>query len=144
MLRIKKSLIEKINAHMEKIYPHEACGLIIGTIENEKVAKTFRPCTNLNRDRAEDRYELDPEEMLVVQQELEGGPLDIIGIYHSHPDHPSRPSRFDTDHAWPRYSYMIASVQKGAVVKLQSWELDEKATEFKEETIEIEGEESSR
>ena len=144
MLRIPKPLIEQIHAHMEETYPHEACGLIIGTMGNERVVEAFRPCTNLNKERAADRYELDPKDMLLAQREFENGPWDIIGIYHSHPDHPSRPSQFDTDHAWPGYSYIIGSVQNGSIARLQSWELNETERAFHEETVEIEGEESSR
>ena len=144
MLRIPKPLIEQVHAHMEETYPHEACGLIIGMMGKEKVVQAFRACTNLNKERAEDRYELDPKDMLLAQREFENGPWDIIGIYHSHPDHPSRPSQFDTDHAWPGYSYIIASVEKGSVAKMQSWELNETEGAFREETVEIEGEESSK
>lgn len=145
MLRIPKTVIEQIYTHMEKTYPEEACGLIIGTVgkQNEKVAETFRSCKNLNQERSEDRYELDPKDMLSVQQECENKPWDIIGIYHSHPDHPSRPSKFDTDHAWHGYSYLIVSVNKGNVENMQSWELSEIENIFNEESVEIEGEELS-
>ena len=75
--------------------------------------------------------------MLKVQRELDGGPWDIIGVYHSHPDHPSRPSGFDTDHAWPGYSYIIGSVEKGKMGSLESWELDQSGSAFEEEELEI-------
>ena len=75
--------------------------------------------------------------MLAAQQELDGGPWDIIGIYHSHPDHPSRPSQTDLNHAWPGWSYMIGSVDKGMLAKVQSWELNGAGDRFEEETMEI-------
>ncbi len=139
MLRIPKDVMNAIQGHMEETYPHECCGLIIGTIEGQaRVAATSWRCGNLNKERAVDRYELDPKDMLAAQKEFQDGLLDIIGIYHSHPDHPSRPSEFDTDHAWVGWSYMIGSVEKGKVGPVQSWELNESEHRFDEERIEIE------
>ena len=142
MLRIPKAVLNEIHAHMEETYPHECCGLIVGRGDSQvRVAETSRRCGNLNTERAVDRYELDPKDMLAVQHEFDGGPFDIIGIYHSHPDHPSQPSQFDTDHAWPGWSYMIASVNKGTVGSVQSWALNESEHRFDEERMEIEEEE---
>jgi proteasome lid subunit RPN8/RPN11 len=87
-----------------------------------------------------DRYELDPKDMLTAQQELEGSDQDIVGIYHSHPDHPSRASEFDRDHAWPGWSYMIGSVMKGQIDSVQSWILDPSGAQFQEESVEVEEE----
>jgi len=138
VLRIPKNVLDEIQAHMEETYPHECCGLIIGSVESDgRVAATSRRCGNLNTERAADRYELDPKDMLAAQQELEGGPLDIIGIYHSHPDHPSRPSQTDLNHAWPGWSYIIGSVEKGSVASVQSWALTEAADRFEEEVMDV-------
>jgi proteasome lid subunit RPN8/RPN11 len=141
MLTIPRPLLKQIHKHMEETYPHECCGLIIGTTGEKKAVELFRPCRNLNNERAADRYELDPRDMLVAQREFEEGPWDIIGIYHSHPDHPSKPSQFDTDRAWPGYSYIIGSVSNGSVEKLQSWELNESERKFYEEPLDIQEEE---
>jgi proteasome lid subunit RPN8/RPN11 len=103
--------------------------------KGRKVVHAFRKCRNLNTERAHDRYEMDPICMLQVQREFENSPWDIIGIYHSHPDHPSRPSQTDTDRAWPDYSYVIISVQKGTVAGAQSWVLDEREKRFLEESL---------
>jgi proteasome lid subunit RPN8/RPN11 len=139
MLRIPEQVMGQIHAHMEETYPHECCGLIIGTVDSQaRIASTSRRCGNLNTERAVDRYELDPKDMLAAQKEFEDGPLDIVGIYHSHPDHPSEPSQFDTDHAWPGWSYMIGSVEKGKIGPVQSWELNESEHRFDEERMEIE------
>jgi proteasome lid subunit RPN8/RPN11 len=138
MLRIPQAALDEIQAHMEATYPHECCGLIIGALEGAaRVAATSRRCRNLNTERAQDRYELDPKDMLAAQQELDGGPWDIIGIYHSHPDHPSRPSQTDLNHAWPGWSYMIGSVATGSVENIQSWELNSSGERFDEESMEI-------
>src|SRR5438093_11518818 len=103
---------------MESHYPHDCWGLLVGTLEGEtKVVHTFRKCRNLNVERAHDRYDMDPLCMLKTQREFENSPWDIIGIYHSHPDHPSGASQTDKDRARDAqafgYSYVIVSVQKG-------------------------------
>ena len=136
MIQIPSSILREIYDHIEASYPHECCGLMVGTLRAGKYAvHTFRKCRNLNTERAHDRYELDPLCMLKVQREFENGPWDIIGIYHSHPDHPSRPSQTDTDRAFPVYSYVIVSVQKGTVASAQSWVLNENEKKFYEEPL---------
>lgn len=141
MLRIGKRALEEIEAHMEETYPNECCGLIIGSVSggDRRAVRSWR-CGNLNTERAVDRYELDPRDMLRAERDLEGSDEDIIGIYHSHPDHPSRPSGFDRDHAWGGWSYVIGSVMGGRVASLQSWVLDEGAKRFDEEPVEVEEE----
>lgn len=143
MLKISHSLIRQIYDHTEASYPYECCGVMIGTMGETKVVYAFRTCKNLNKERAHDRYEMDPLDMLRAGREFEDSPWDIIGIYHSHPDHPSRPSQTDTDRAWPDYSYVIISVQRGIVGSTQSWVLDEKEHQFFEEPlVVVEGEET--
>ena len=131
--------MQKIYAHTEASYPNECCGVMIGTMGEPKVVFEFRTCKNLNTERARDRYEMDPLDMLKAEREFENSPWDIIGIYHSHPDHPSRPSQTDTDRAWPNYSYVIISVQKGTVAGANSWVLNEGERKFYEEPLVIEG-----
>ena len=129
-------VLREVYDHMESSYPNECCGLLIGTSDGQtRVAHTFRKCRNLNTERAHDRYEMDPLCMLQAQREFESGPWDIVGIYHSHPDHPSRPSQTDTDRAWPNWSYIIVSVQKGTVASAQSWVLNDVEKKFYEEPL---------
>jgi proteasome lid subunit RPN8/RPN11 len=128
MLKIPQAVLREIYDHTEASYPHECCGLIVGTTDGEtRVAHTFRKCRNLNTERAHDRYEMDPLDQLRTEREFGGDPWGIVGIYHSHPDHPSRPSQTDTDRAWVDYSYVIISVEKGAVASANSWVLNEMA-----------------
>src|SRR5205823_7548113 len=98
MIKIPPSLLREIYDHTEASYPNECCGVMIGTIDKDKnhTVHAFRTCKNLNKERARDRYDMDPLDMLRVEREFEKSPWDIIGIYHSHPDHPSRPSQTDT------------------------------------------------
>lgn len=142
MLKISEALMRQIYDHTEASYPYECCGLMIGTAGNPGVVHAFRTCRNLNTERARDRYEMDPEDQLRAQHEFAGGPWDIIGIYHSHPDHPSRPSETDTDRAWPGYSYVIISVRNGKVASANSWVLNESEHQFEEEPIVIKGDET--
>src|SRR5689334_2907276 len=136
MIKISSALVREVYDHTEQSYPYECCGLLIGTTDGQtRGAHAFRKCRNLNTERAHDRYEMDPLCMLSAQREFESGPWDIIGIYHSHPDHPSRPSQTDTDRAWPDWSYIIVSVAKGAVAGAQSWVLNESEKKFYEEPL---------
>jgi proteasome lid subunit RPN8/RPN11 len=141
MIKIPASLLRQIYDHTEESYPHECCGLLIGTTDKEKnhTVDAFRKCKNLNKERARDRYDMDPLDMLRAEREFENGPWDIIGIYHSHPDHPSRASQTDTDRAveigaWV-WSYVIVSVQNGTVASAQSWMLNESDKKFYEEPL---------
>jgi len=135
MITIPTSLLRQIYDHTEASYPYECCGLMIGTMGQDKTVHAFRRCKNLNTVRANHRYDMDPLYMLRVEREFESSPWDIIGIYHSHPDHPSRPSQTDTDRGWPDYSYVIISVQQGTVAGAQSWVLDEGQRKFDEEPL---------
>ena len=136
MIRIPKAVLREVYDHMEASYPHECCGLLIGTTDGQaRAAQTSRKCRNLNTERAHDRYEMDPLCMLHAQREFENSPWDVVGIYHSHPDHPSRPSQTDTDRAWADWSYIIVSVQKGTVASAQSWVLNEGEKKFYEEPL---------
>jgi proteasome lid subunit RPN8/RPN11 len=136
MIKISSAVIREVYDHMEASYPYECCGLLIGTTDGQtRVAHTSRKCKNLNTERAHDRYEMDPLCMLQAQREFENGPWDVVGIYHSHPDHPSRPSQTDTDRAWPDWSYIIVSVAKGKVASAQSWVLNDSEKRFYEEPL---------
>src|SRR5215467_2278179 len=143
MLRIPNKVLKEIYDHTEASYPNECCGLMVGVISGDiHTVHTFRKCKNLNTERARDRYQLDPLDMLRTEREFENSEWDIIGIYHSHPDHPSRPSQTDTDHAAAVYSYVIISVQKGKVASANSWVLNEAEHKFYEEPLVVEGEEN--
>ena len=107
--------------------------------EGERVVHVARRCKNLNTDRAHDRYDMDPMCWMKTEREFEGTGWSIIGIYHSHPDHPSRASQTDTDAALGAgmldYSYVIVSVQQGIVASAQSWVLNEPEKKFYEEPL---------
>lgn len=138
MIKLKKEHLEIIEAHGREGYPHEVCGIIMGQFnDGANVATEIRRAANLNNERAHDRYEMDPKDLLKAEREGREAGVEIIGYYHSHPDHPDRPSEFDRERAWPGYSYLIASVMEGKDVTARSWLLNEETAKFDEEVIEI-------
>jgi len=127
--------MDRIRQHLEAGYPNEACGALIGRADGaEHTVEEFRAMRNTITDRPWDRYALDPLEQLRVQKDAESRGLEIIGFAHSHPDHPPIPSRFDADHGWSFYSYVVASVQKGTLREARSWRLDDGGV-FQEEPL---------
>ncbi len=130
-----------IRRHGEADYPNEACGLIGGTTEGgRKVAVQLVPLANQRADSARNRYLIDPDSFRRAQEKLDRDGLEIIAVYHSHPDHPPRPSAFDREHAWPRLSYLIVGVARGRAGDAQSWILSDDREGFDEEPITMEQE----
>ena len=116
-------------------YPHETCGLMIGKRGNGGIViKRVVQAKNLNRERAHDRYELDPLDFLAADTEARDLGLEVLGVWHSHPDHPARPSETDRAAAWPDWSYVIVSVTGAGVQDMRSWRLNGN-NEFDEEVI---------
>jgi proteasome lid subunit RPN8/RPN11 len=129
--------MDRMREHLEKGYPNEACGALLGRVDNaDHQVVEFRAMRNTIQDRPSDRYALDPLEQLRVQKDAEARGLEIIGFAHSHPNNPSIPSRFDAEHAWTFYSYVVASVQDGKLSEARSWRLDD-GQRFKEEPLVI-------
>lgn len=105
-------------------YPDETCGLLLG-LNGEEFCQVVsqRPARNLNRERAADRFELDPLDYLAAEEAAAAAGIKVIGVWHTHPDHPARPSETDRQMAWPGWSYLILSVTAGGVVDIRSWRL---------------------
>jgi len=127
--------LNQIRAHGERGYPDECCGLLLGKItEMGKIILEVRETeNNWSADGAEyfqmsgskrNRFTIAPEEMLKVVKEAREKCLEIVGVYHSHPDYRAVPSEFDRAIAWPEYSYIIVSVENGRAGELLSWTLD--------------------
>lgn len=124
MLRIREGALRKIIEQAERDYPYETCGLLLGKIEGPlRTVFGAYETPNANPDRKHDRYEIAPEDYLKAEKKAKEFGLEIVGVYHSHPDHPDRPSQFDQDRAFEGWSYIILSVSKGKVVSYRSWEL---------------------
>ena len=108
MVRILKPTYLELIMHAESGYPNEVCGLLIG--KNGQISD-YKKCRNLNEERTHDRYELDPISFNEADDWARKMGLEILGIYHSHPDHPSIPSEFDRSRAWPEWIYLILSIK---------------------------------
>ncbi|HEV8689358.1 MAG TPA: M67 family metallopeptidase [Ideonella sp.] len=115
-------------------YPYETCGLLIGAREPQRCrVQAMRQARNLNREHARDRYELDPADYLAAERLAKAQGLEIIGVWHSHPDHPARPSETDWVQAWEGWSYLILSVSADGVQAVTSWRLNDDV--FEQEVI---------
>lgn len=137
VIEIQAHLLEEIHTHGEKTYPNEGAGLILGTVENEKThVSVIKPLNNSREDSARhNRYLITPQDMLLAEHEAMRLGLDVVGVFHSHPDHPNRPSEFDRDWALPWYSYLITSVKGGKEAGSRSWQLAEDRSTFHEEQL---------
>jgi len=138
MLQLSAEPEKNIRADGEAAYPNECCGVLIGEIDNDGV-KTVRSTLTIDNAREDGeqyhRFLITPEDMMKAEQTARSMKLDVIGFYHSHPDHPSAPSGYDKDHALPFYSYVIVSVDKGKAQILTSWELTNDRSDFIQEKI---------
>jgi proteasome lid subunit RPN8/RPN11 len=138
MLRLSTELEKNIKADGENAYPNECCGVLIGEVDNAGVKTAMSTLTIDNAKEDSEQYHrflITPEDMMEAEQSARSMKLDVIGFYHSHPDHPSAPSGYDKDHALPFYSYVIVSVDKGKAQILTSWELTDDRSDFKQENI---------
>ena len=138
MLEIEKTLLEEVYNHGIKTYPDECCGIMLGTIagENRTVKKIF-PAENLNKERSKDRYELNQKDFLRADREAQSLDLEIVGIYHSHPDHPSKASETDRQKAHESYSYLIVAIHQGKFYSKNSWVLDSEKQFHEENIVEV-------
>lgn len=139
MLEIASEVLKKIHAHGEKAYPEEGAGFLLGKVDGEQRRVTaILELVNAREDAARhNRYLLTPQDYLRGEQEADRLNLDVLGVFHSHPDHPSLPSEFDRQWAMPWFSYLITSVQVGRAAGSRVWRLVEDRSQFDEEKIEI-------
>lgn len=130
-------LPEQLQAEMEMLacrgYPRESCGLLLGRGMEDRRHVVLYQHPGHNLAGGNDRYEIDPDDYRGAEMAAKSAGLGIIGVWHSHPDHPARPSATDRALAWPGWSYLIVSVSGGKVAGLRSWRLD--GDDFAEEDI---------
>ena len=143
MLKINQTVLDSIRRHGEQTYPHECCGVLLGKMNgNGRMVTSSAPCGNTRTDSPQNRYHIDPRELVRVQREGRERGEDILGFYHSHPDHPAQWSTTDlADAHWFGCSYVITSVEKGKAAITNSFLLDGTGEEdklFVDEPIETE------
>lgn len=144
MLKVQACHLQTMEKHGEKTYPHECCGLLLGHFEDNmailtevyatenvwspEIASELPNLTDSPQKKTlstKNRFAIAPKTLLQVQKEARERRLTIIGVYHSHPDHPAIPSLADQAIAWQEYLYLIVSVQQGKAVDIRCWKLDE-------------------
>jgi proteasome lid subunit RPN8/RPN11 len=138
MIELNETQLEEMRRHGERDYPFECCGLMLGRFETtgRKLLTETYPISNAREEEAKrNRFLIRPEELMRGEKYARENGLDVVGFYLSHPDEPAVPSKYDLDHAWPTYSYIVVSVEKGQAVDLRSWEMEADRSRFNEEEI---------
>lgn len=139
-IKAEKEVLDAVREHGRSRYPEECCGFLLGYLDydGEKVIVASEPAENVRPENRERRYTIAPEDYLAADRDARKRGLDIMGFYHSHPDHPARPSATDLAEAtFPEYVYVIASVNDGEPGDLTAWTLAADRSEFVEEVIDI-------
>jgi len=149
-LKLSTEIAEKIRSHGAETYPHECCGALLG--RDAEVGETpsaegahlvareilaLFPLVNRRDDSPRNRFSVTSDDVRDAEKAARGKDLDVVGWYHSHPDHPAKPSQYDRDHAWPWYSYIIVSVASGQPQEMTSWRLSDDRADFAPEEVAI-------
>ena len=129
---LKKAVDAAIREHGRQTFPHECCGALLG---RDGVVLEAHALDNTTEEGPRRRFLVRPDDYRAAETRARAAGLDLLGFYHSHPDHPARPSQYDLDHAWPSFSYVIVSVMAGADKDLTSWRLKDDRTAFEEEAV---------
>jgi proteasome lid subunit RPN8/RPN11 len=136
--------LQLIKRHAESTYPEECCGFLIGVDAGDKnrvrTIHRVMSASNANQGSRRNRYNIDPREHIRAEEEARGSNLELVGFYHSHPDASARPSKFDLDHAWAWYTYMVLSVQNRIPKDISAWVLSEDRSGFSQDDLKITGE----
>jgi len=132
VLALGPGVAEAIRAHGRATYPHECCGALLG---RDGVVTEACPLPNAAEEGQRRRFVVRPSDYRAAEARASGQGLALLGFYHSHPDHPARPSQYDLEHAWPVFAYVILSVAGGEPGEMTSWRLSEDRGRFEEETL---------
>ena len=133
-LRVSADEMARLNEHASAGYPHEVVGILAGARATGEVTRVH-PLVNERADSARNRYRVSGLLVYRAEQALVAEGLEVVGYYHSHPDHPARYSDYDRDHALPNMSYLIVSVLEGRVADAMSWRLLEDRSSMTAEPI---------
>jgi proteasome lid subunit RPN8/RPN11 len=128
-LKLMPGLADAIRRHGRETYPNECCGALIGL---ESVVQHVAPMPNTTEEGARRRFLIRPSDYAFVEAEAKRLNQELLGFYHSHPDHPARPSQYDLDHAFPFFWYVIVSVQNGQPETMTVWRLADDRSQFRE------------
>ena len=132
---LRDEILVAIRDHGADTYPHECCGALIG--RDAIVTESFA-LRNTTEEGPRRRFLVRPSDYRAAEARAAETGRELMGFYHSHPDHPAQPSQYDLDHAWPFFSYVIVSVRDGQPHELRSWRLREDRAQFDEEPVNTE------
>ncbi len=125
-----------IHDHAKEAYHEECSGVMVGMdVEEMKIVVDVWRAENTHEDERSRRFLIDPKEYIAFDKRASERDMDILGVYHSHPDHSAEPSDYDREHAWPGWSYVIASVSEDGVEDMRSWVLKDDRSGYDEEPI---------
>lgn len=133
-LRIPAELFRRITQHGETSYPHEGAGVLFGSVHNKwiEVEDLMTLPNTFDERQRHRRYMIDAQGMMEAELAAEGLDLEVVGIFHSHPDHPAQPSKYDLEHSLPWYAYIITSIDAGEAHNSRAWRLQEDREAFME------------
>src|SRR5215213_6646955 len=123
---------DAIRAHGREAYPHECCGALIG---RDGVVADVLALPNTTEEGPRRRFLVRPSDYRAAEQRASDLGAELLGFYHSHPDHPARPSQYDLDHAWPTFAYIIVAVAAGVAEAMTVWFLKDDRSSFEEGSL---------
>lgn len=134
-LYLRNDVAHSVIRHASETFPEECCGFLIGEDGGDRMTMEAQRARNSATESKGSRYVIDPLEIMKCERESASRGLKVLGYYHSHPDHPSIPSEFDRQNAWPGYSYLIVSVISGHPSGIRSWRLTDDRSRFVREEL---------
>ena len=140
MIQLTEKHRNEIAVHGERDYPYECCGLLLGSLAGngaKLVVETYAISNAREEGAKRNRFLIRPEELMRGERYAITRNLEVVGFYHSHPDHPAVPSPYDLEHAWPVYSYIVVSIKAAEAQDLRSWEMQTDRSRFEEEEIHV-------
>ncbi len=132
---IADNVRERVLRHTAEGYPREACGILLCSIDRPMHITGVLPTDNVTPEDSSRRYLIAPNEFIEAQKWADEKSAEICGFYHSHPDHPSRPSEYDRETAWEGYLYLILSLRNGVFHNARAWQMDEEGRNFEEAAV---------
>jgi proteasome lid subunit RPN8/RPN11 len=138
MVQIPEELMRAIREHGRDSYGDEACGVMFGKNQaSSKEVMSLLPLENSREGERHRRFLITPRDYQRAEAEASARGLELLGFYHSHPDHPAYPSTYDLEHAWPFFSYVIVSVRRGEPNGVRSFVMEEDRSGFSEEELRV-------
>lgn len=131
-LELQAGTANAIRRHGAETYPNECCGALVG---RDGVVFDVYPLPNTTEEGPRRRFRVRPQDYRAAEHQAGQAGAELLGFYHSHPDHPARPSQYDQDHAWPYFSYIIVSVRAGVPEEMTSWRLRDDRSAFDQEDL---------